>query len=64
MKGAKEVYDVRSKIVHPAKKEMSAERRREAFTKGFDIARRTLFKLLREGAPGNWDELVVAGTAP
>ena len=55
---------MRSKIVHPAKKEMSAERRREAFTKGFDIARRTLFKLLREGAPGNWDELVVAGTAP
>ena len=64
MKATKEFYDMRSKIVHGGKKEVSAERRLEAFATGFDIARRTLFKRLRAGPPGDWDELVVAGNEP
>ena len=64
MKAAKEFYDVRSMIVHAGKKPVSAERHLEAFATGFDIARRTLFKRLRAGPPGDWDELVVAGNEP
>ena len=64
MEAAKEFYEERSTIVHAGKTKVSVEGRREAFSKGFDIARGTLFKLLREGAPGNWDELVVAGAQP
>ena len=64
MKAAKEFYDMRSKIVHAGKKQVSAQRRLEAFATGFDIARRTLFKCLRAGPPGDWDELVVAGHEP
>ena len=64
MKAAKEFYDVRSKIVHAGKKQVSAQRRLEAFATGFDIARRTLFKRLRAGPPRDWDELVVAGNGP
>ena len=34
----------------------------DAFNKGFNVARRSVFKLLREGSPGNWDEVVLTGT--
>ena len=57
----KEFYDTRSDIVHSRSDNMSPHRKREAFRKGFDIARRTLFKRLHEGPPENWDELVIAG---
>ena len=64
MKAAKEFYGMRSKIAHADKKQVSAQRRLEAFATGFDIARRTLFKRLRAGPPRDWDELVVAGNGP
>ncbi len=56
----KEFYDARSDIVHSRSGNLSPQRSLEAFGKGFDIARRTLFKLLHEGRPENWDELVIA----
>ena len=52
-------YDTRSDIVHSRSDNVSPHRNREAFRKGFDIARRTLFKRLHEGPPENWDELVI-----
>ena len=61
MKTVKEFYEARSAIVHNRKKKVSWQRNHEAFDKGFDIARRTLFKLLHEDPPENWDELVIAG---
>ena len=64
MKAAKEFYDMRSKIVHAGRKQVSAQTRLQAFATGFDIAGRTLFKQLRAGPPGDWDELVVAGNEP
>ena len=60
MKTVKDFYEARSAIVHNRKK-ASWQRDREAFRKGFDTAKRTLFKLLHEGPPENWDELVIAG---
>ena len=50
-----------SAIVHNRRKRPSAERYREAFDTGFDIAARTLFKLLKHGPPGDWEELVISG---
>ena len=55
--GVKAFYDERTASVHNRKGKPSPQRNREAFAKGFDIARRTLFKLLDEGPPDNWDEL-------
>ena len=60
-KSAKEVYDARSDIVHNRPDKASPHRNRAAFAKGFDIARRSLFKLLREGWPESWDESAIAG---
>ena len=57
----KEFYAERSASVHNRKGWASAQRNREAFAKGFDIARRTLFKQLREGPPNSWDELAIRG---
>ncbi len=61
MESIRHFYRVRSEIVHKGKRKASAERYREAFDTGFDIAARTLFKLLKEGPPGNWEKLVIAG---
>ena len=60
-KSVKEVYDARSDIVHNRPDKALPHRNRAAFAKGFDIARRSLFKLLREGWPENWDESAIAG---
>ena len=57
----KEFYDSRSNIVHSRSDNVSLQRNRESFGKGFDIAKRTLFKLLHKGPPDDWDELVTAG---
>lgn len=57
----KEFYDVRSDIVHSRSSKVSPRRKRKAFRKGFDIARKTLFKLLHEGQPENWGQLMIAG---
>ena len=62
LKAAKDFYGARSAIVHSRKRNTDAARRRDAFDKGFDLARRSLFKLLREGPPEDWDVLVVGGS--
>ena len=56
-----ELYKMRSAIVHRGKKRSSNKARHEAFTKGFDVARRTVVKLLRHGPPRDWNELVLGG---
>ena len=50
----KELYDVRSAIVHNRLHRLTPERVHSAFAEGFDLARQSLFKLLREGQPENW----------
>ena len=60
-KTAKEFYDAGSAIVHGRKKQAPVRKRHEAFDKGFDLARRSLFRLLSEGPPDDWDALVLDG---
>ena len=50
----KELYDVRSDIIHNRLQKLTPERVHSAFVEGFDLARQSLFKLLREGPPQNW----------
>ena len=50
----KELYDVRSDIVHNRLHRLTPERVHSAFVEGFDLARQSLFKLLREGPPEDW----------
>ena len=52
---AQEFYDVRSDIVHNRLNRLTPERVQAAFRDGFDIARRSLFKMLREGRPEDWN---------
>ena len=59
METIKEFYNTRSGIVHNKRKQNSPARNQEIFNEGFSIAKRTLFKLLREGAP-DWEKLVVS----
>ena len=61
-KNMKELYDTRSNIVHNRLDKMTPERIRKAFDTGFEIARRSLFKLLREDPPRDWNEAVDAGS--
>ena len=57
-------YDVRSGIVHKRKKPLSAGTIADAFTRGFEVARRSIVKLLRDGPPQDWNEMVIAGIEP
>ena len=61
METIKKLYDTRSGIVHNKQKQNSPARNQEIFKEGFSIAKRTLFKLLREGAP-DWEKLVDSAT--
>ena len=61
-KDVKEFYDARSAIVHNRTKKASNKKNIDAFGKGFELARRSLAKLLHDGPPPDWDELVIAGT--
>ena len=54
-------YDERSSIVHKRKQEMLQQDKAEAFDKGFDIARMTIDRFLREGRPKNWKDVVLGG---
>ncbi len=54
-----EFYDARSSIVHKRRKCLSAEAKLAAFKKGFDVARRSVVKLLKHGPPQDWNEMVV-----
>ena len=53
-KGIKEFYNTRSIIAHSGSNNVSPRKRSEAFKKGFDIAKQTMFRFLREGPPVNW----------
>ena len=48
------LYETRSAIVHSESDEESPFRKSAVFATGFDLARRSLFKLLREGPPDDW----------
>ena len=52
----KEFYKVRSLIIHSEWEELTGKRTRQAFAKGFEIARKTLFKHLCEGASKDRDK--------
>ena len=56
-----ELYGVRSDIVHNRLHRLTPDRVHSAFVSGFDLARQSLFKLLREGPPEDWDRASVAG---
>ena len=68
-KDVEELYEARSGIVHPRgrkgkkrkAKEVVERERREAFDKGFDVARRSVVKLLKKGPPPSWNEMLLAG---
>ena len=62
MKAVKEFYEARSAIVHNQKRKAVTPKQHDAFAKGFDIARRSLFKLLREESLDDWDALVIGGS--
>ena len=55
-------YTMRSEMVHGHSVNMSPEEYHETFTNGFDIAQRTLFKLISEGPPENWGNLSTTNT--
>lgn len=61
MQAVKAFYDMRSAIVHNRKNKPPAERQLAAFDKGFDVARRSLFRLLQDGPLDDWERLVIAG---
>lgn len=50
-----EVYDVRSDIIHNRMDRLTPERVHSAYVEGFEIARRSLFRILREGPPDSWN---------
>ncbi len=57
----RELYEVRSDIVHNRLHKLTPERVRSAFVEGFDLARESLFKLLCEGPPEDCDRPLVSG---
>ena len=57
---ARAFYDARSAIVHNRSTEATPFTNGAAFVTGFELARRSLFKMLREGVPDDWDRLPVA----
>ena len=52
-------YEARSFIVHRRRKPSSTEAQLAAFKKGFEVARRSVVKLLEHGPPQDWNEMVV-----
>ena len=61
LKRIKTFYGQRSAIVHNGKAKKSRRTVAENLSDVSDLARRTLHKLLRDGRPSDWDELVVSG---
>ena len=58
----RELYDVRSDIVHNRLDRLSPERNHSAFRRGFDVARRSVFRLIREGRPEDWSAVGGVGS--
>ncbi|MCY3546912.1 MAG: hypothetical protein OXH49_08520 [Gemmatimonadetes bacterium] len=54
----RQFYKTRSDIIH-ARNTPSAKRAEEASNSGFDVARRSVFKLLRQGQPSDWTGIVL-----
>ena len=50
-------YDARSDIVHSGPGKPSPFRDDAAFLRGFDLARRSLFRFMKEGTPRNWSDV-------
>ncbi|MCY4238144.1 MAG: HEPN domain-containing protein [Rhodospirillaceae bacterium] len=50
----RELYDVRSNIVHNRLHRLTPDKVHSAYIEGFDLARQSLFKLLRVGPPEDW----------
>ncbi len=61
-KGIGEFYDARSSIVHKPGRKRKKVDKEAAVGRGFDVARRSLLKLLSEGAPTDWNEIVMGET--
>ncbi len=61
-KNMKELYDTRSDIVHNRLDKMTPQRIRKAFDTGFEIARRSLFKLVHEDPPRDWNAAANPGS--
>ena len=57
---ARTFYNARSAIIHNRSAKATPFTNSAAFITGFELARRSLFKMLREGAPDNRDKLAVA----
>ena len=57
-----QLYNARSGIVHRRSKESDRVTKRDGFDVGFDVARASLIKLLREGRPQDWNEMVMAAS--
>ena len=51
------LFDARSGIIHRRSEQPSTRTRVAAFKSGFEQSRRSLFRLLEEGAPADWNEL-------
>ncbi len=56
-------YNARSNIAHSRRVGMTPFTSGAAFVTGFELARQSLFKMLRDGCPEDWGELV-SGTRP
>ena len=56
------LYKVRSEIVHSGLGETLPFRKEAAFVAGFRLARKSLFKMIREGAPEYWESLEDIGS--
>ena len=56
-KTVRRLYNVRSEIVHSGSGEALPFRKEAAFVAGFSLARKSLFKLVREGRPEDWESL-------
>lgn len=52
-------YDERSASVHNRLETTTAQEKQEAFELGFEIAKRTFFKILKKGRPDDWDRIEI-----
>ena len=66
----RDVYNLRSALVHSrkpsrkSKKLLTPQHMMDTFETGFALARATLMKLLDQGRPDSWDELVISADHP
>ena len=56
-------YEARSAIVHKPGRKRKKIDKADAFTKGYEAARRSLMRLLEHGPPADWNQMVIGGDA-